>query len=597
MPRSQGQATAPTGPREPRSRQPGLAPYALALCLAALAILCRALLQALAPGPAYLVILLPAVVVAGVFLGTLPGAVVAAAGCIAVLIERPPFPGHGFSPARVDLLAFTAVCAAVLLATRTLRRSTDHAAMAEARLAEVFRQIPGAAAILKAPDGQLLLRSSQSDTILAQPAREVGRSDDLGSYGGVHPDGTPFAADDYPIVRALKTGEVVRGEQMRYRRPDGRLAYLEVHAGPVRAPEGHILAAVGMAFDISERVDAEERLRESEARHRKTAERLAAAIDAGTLGLWEFDLVTERVLLDATLAAMLGLPAAEAELDRAALGRLVHPADHARAGEVFAGAIATGETYADELRMLTAQDEERWVVTRGAVLPDAQKIVGVVRDVTHRRQREEALLAALQARDILMREADHRIKNSLQLVSSLLRLQLSRVDDADARHALEAALSRVTAVGDAHLALQRSPDLKSLDIDRMLDDLCGRVGLLNPAVTVRCSAQAGVLLDAELAIPLGLIASELLTNALRHAFPSGRSGEVTLSAVAGGGALDVVIADDGVGLPATNAGSGLGTTVVAALARQIGATVTRTSQPGSGTTIALRITLPAPCAQ
>jgi two-component sensor histidine kinase/PAS domain-containing protein len=581
--------------RPPASRQPRAVDYAFAVGLAVLAVLCRALLEAIAPSIAYLVVLLPAVVIAGIFLGTLPGAVTASAGAItigALFIKQPLIAGPAFNSTQIDILAFIPACAAVLWATHALRRSAASAARAEARLAEVFRQIPGAAAILEAPEGRLLLRSAQSDTVLIQPERELEHSSDLGAYGGVHPDGRPYAADDYPIVRALKKGEVVRGEHVRYRRSDGRMADLEVHAGPVRGTDGSIVAAVGMAFDIGERVEAERRLRESEAQYRATAERLSAAIDAGTLGLWELDLCTQRVLLGATLAAMLGLPAQAVELDRADMLQFAHPDDQVRASEVFAGALAAGKAYADEMRMLTAQNKERWFVTRGAVLPDAQKVVGVIRDVTQRREREEALRASLRLREILMREADHRIKNSLQLVTSLLRLQLSRVDDPDAQHALEAAMARVTAVSDAHLALQRSPDLKSIEIDLILGDLCRRVGLLNPSVTIRCEADIGLWLDAELAIPLGLIASELLTNALRHAFPPGKSGQVTLTAVSGGGNLDLTVADDGAALPATPTRPGLGTTVTTALARQTGATITTQSAQGSGTTVSLHIALP-----
>jgi PAS domain S-box-containing protein len=565
------------------------------LGIAAVAVLCRALLEALAPGIAYFVVLLPAVVIAGTFLGTWPAILSALAGMIAIstlflgpsLIAAPPL-----NATQIDSLAFIPAAAAVLWAAHALRRSAATAAAAEARLAEVFRQIPGAAAILAAPDGHLLLRSSRSDTVLGQPERAMGQSSDLGSYGGIHPDGRPFAADDYPIVRALKTGEVVNGESLRYRRSDGVLADLEVHAGPVRGAGGAIVAAVGMAFDVSDRVEAERRLQESETQFRATAERLSAAIDAGQLGLWELEIGTQRLTLDATLAAMLGLPAGPVEMDRTDFSRFVHPADQPRASEVFAGALAAGKDYADEIRMLTAQGEERWFVTRGVVLPDAQKVVGVTRDVTQRRRREEALQAALESREILMREADHRIKNSLQLVSSLLGLQMRRADDPDTQHALAAAMARVTAVADAHLALQRSPDLKSIEMDRILDDLCDRVGSLNPAVTVRCAAGTGLSLDAELAIPLGLIASELLTNALRHAFPPGAGGAVTLRAVVEGGTLHMTVADDGAGLPATPSRPGLGTTVITALTKQVGATRTTQSTPGSGTSVSLHLVLP-----
>jgi two-component sensor histidine kinase len=367
---------------------------------------------------------------------------------------------------------------------------------------------------------------------------------------------------------------------------------LEVHAGPVRDPDGAIVAAVGMAFDASERVEAERRLRDSESLHRTGAERLRAALDAGALGTWELDLAAHVVRMDATLAAMLGLPPAPTELSQAEMMRFFDPVDEPRASKVLADAVSTGRPYADDLRMLTAQQEHRWFVARGAVLLDMRKVLGVISDITERREREDALQAALTARDVTMREADHRIKNSLQLVVALLQLQLGRVADADARAALAAAMARVHAVADAHLALQQSPDMRKFEIIRMLEDLCARMGALNPMAPVRFAARGRLWLDASLAIPLGLIASELLTNALRHAYPPGTPGEVALTVDAVDGMLDVRVVDGGVGLPQAPSRQGLGGTVVQTLTRQIGATLTTESEPGRGVRITIRMRLP-----
>jgi two-component sensor histidine kinase/PAS domain-containing protein len=574
------------------SRRPGSGDYLLALLLAGASVLGRAALERLAPGVAHFDLLLPAVVLAGLFCGTGPAIVAATAGgaAIAVLfLGRPLLAWPPFNATQIDILVFLPASATVLWATSALRRFAADAAATEARLSEVFRQIPGAAAILEAPHGRLLLRSTQSNAVLGQQERLIASATELAAYGGIRPDGSPLAPDEYPIVRALKTGEVISGEPLPYRHPSGRLVDLEVHAGPVRGADGAIVASVGMAFDVSERVRAERRLAESEAQHRAAAERLRAALDAGALGLWEFDLTTRRVRLDATLAKMLDLPPEPVELPPSVMPRFFDPADEPRARKVLADAIAAGGVYADEMRMVTARQQTRWFVARGAVLLDIGKVLGVISDITLRREREDALQEALNARDVTMREADHRIKNSLQLVVSLLYLQLGRVADADARVALSAAMARVNAIADAHLALQQSPDLRNVEISRMLEDLCGRMGSLNPAVTVQFKADAPSWLDATQAIPLGLIASELLTNALRHAYPPGAPGDVTLTVETDGGMLDMTIADGGVGLPATPARRGLGTTVIDTLARQIGAAVASRSEPGQGTTVIVRL--------
>jgi len=571
-----------------------LSNYALAIGLAGIAILFRAVLEAIAPGIAYFVVLLPAVVFAGAFLGTGPAIATAGLGFFAISIlflRAALFMWPPFNPVQLDAVIFLPACMAVIWATYALRTSVLAAQLAEARLTEVFRQIPGAAAVLEAPGGRLLMRSIQSDAVLGHASKRMEHSDDLVNYGGVHSGGQPYEADDYPIVRALKNGEVIRAELIKYRRPDGSLIDLEVHAGPVRGADGRILASVGMAFDVSERMDAERRLQESETLYRALAVRLRAAVDACALGIWEVDLSTGRIHLDASFAAMLGMPPEPIEMTRADFREFIDPADKQRVVQAFAGAAAQGSIYADEYRMRTCQGDVRWIVSRGAVLADVQKVVGIAGDITERRVREDTLKDALQARDILMHEADHRIKNSLQLVISMLRLQLTGVSDVHLKQIIGETIARVDAVANAHLALQTSPDLRSIELDQMMKDLSGSIGLLNSSLAVRCDSKTGLWLDTDRAIPLGLLISELLTNALKHAFPAGEKGEVCVETRSDTNILEIVISDSGVGLPAKPSRTGLGTKVIATLAKQIGANIAVESQPGCGTQITIHLKL------
>jgi PAS domain S-box-containing protein len=569
--------------------------YGFALAAAALAVCCRAAIEPIAPGIGIYVWLLPAVVISSVLWGSRPAVIAAAAGGVVastLFLRTPLFSLPLFNAAQIDAILYLPACAAVIWAAHALRQAAATASFAEARLAEVFRQVPGAAAILEAPHGRLLLRSTQSDMVLGHAQRNVASVDDMTKYGGLHPDGRPFTADEYPIARALRTGETVDSEHIRYRRPDGALVDLEVHAGPVRGPDGEIVAAVGMAFDITERIAAERRLRNSEATSRAMAERLRAAIDAGGLGLWEIDLLAQTMQLDAAMAAMLGLPPVPVTLHDPETWEFIHPEDRDRVRATMQEAVTAGGTYAEECRMRTVQGRIRWVISRGTVLTDVQKIVGVISDITERREREDRLVATLEARDVLMHEADHRIKNSLQLVTSLLRLQSSKAADSVTKHALGEAIARVDAIANAHLSLEQSPDLRTIEIDQMLENLCHRLGALNPAVAITCHAAAGVGLDAAQGVPLGLIASEVLTNALRHAFPAGSGGTVTVTVRQADAGLELRISDNGAGLPATAKRQGLGSTVMSALARQIGAAIDTVSAPGQGVAVTVRLPLP-----
>jgi PAS domain S-box-containing protein len=567
----------------------------LAVGLVGAAVACRASLQHVAPQVGPYVLVFPAMVGAGLLWGTVPAALAAIVGGIATCvigIVPHPFAPPMLSADNVGALLYVAASTATVWATDKLRRYAAKAEQAELRLAEVFRQFPGAASVLEGPSGRLLVNSDHSERILGHGAKFAsGQVIAMAQYGGLHEDGRPYAADEYPIVRAYQRGEVTNAESLRYLRPDGRVVDLEVYAGPVRGADGRIVAAIGTALDVTDRVQAERRLRASELAYRATAERLRAAIDAGGLGVWEIDIATERMTLDATMAAMLGMPPNPVEISRAQMREMVHADDRQVVHDNMTTAIAAGGIYAEECRLLTAQGGVRWVVSHGTVLPDIQKVVGVIGDITERRERETALRDALAARDVLMHEADHRIKNSLQLVTSLLGLQMAKAPDLATRNALSEAIARVHAIAGAHRALETSPDLKSIGIDGLLAELCVRLGVLNPTITLSCHAATGLSLDAEQAIPLALIASEALTNALRHAFPAGEAGEVSLTLRLDATALDMIVADSGRGLPTANTRVGLGSSVIAALARQIGASVSTTSRPGEGVSVTVRLAL------
>lgn len=210
-----------------------------------------------------------------------------------------------------------------------------------------------------------------------------------------------------------------------------------------------------------------------------------------------------------------------------------------------------------------------------------------------RDRREAELRQEVRQREIVVREADHRIKNSLQLVASLLTLQRSRLELPEAVAALDQAIARVFAIAESHRALHQSTDLRTVVLGRVLADICEHLGQLSATVAIGCSCEAGIELDAERAIPLGLIVSELLTNAFRHAYPDGKRGMVRVRAGLDGETIEIAVSDDGVGMAENAGGSSgsLGTTIVNALVRQIGADFTLHSVPGEGTQATLRLPL------
>ncbi len=183
----------------------------------------------------------------------------------------------------------------------------------------------------------------------------------------------------------------------------------------------------------------------------------------------------------------------------------------------------------------------------------------------------EERTAALAQRDLLLREVYHRVKNNLQVVDGLLLLQSRKLADPEAVAALEGLRKRVYAIGLVHHQLMGSADLKTFDVGVFLRDLLAHLQQGAPdTIALRIDA-APLAADLDFAVPLGLLVTELTTNALKHAFPGGE-GEVRVTLEAPEGE-DVVlrIADNGVGFsdPTGAPTPSLGLTIVKGLVRQL----------------------------
>ncbi|HEV7830445.1 MAG TPA: histidine kinase N-terminal domain-containing protein [Pseudonocardiaceae bacterium] len=170
----------------------------------------------------------------------------------------------------------------------------------------------------------------------------------------------------------------------------------------------------------------------------------------------------------------------------------------------------------------------------------------LVRDVTELRSRDRALLS----KDATIREIHHRVKNNLQTVAALLRLQSRRTANVEARQALQESVRRVASIAMVHETLSISLD-ERVNLDEVVDKVLAMVAEVSgeeSRIVVRREGAFGVL-AAELATPLVMVLTELVQNAVEHAFDADRGGEVVLRAERSAGSLEVTVSDDGRGLP------------------------------------------------
>jgi two-component sensor histidine kinase len=200
--------------------------------------------------------------------------------------------------------------------------------------------------------------------------------------------------------------------------------------------------------------------------------------------------------------------------------------------------------------------------------------------------RVRELEAEVAQKTALFREIDHRVKNNLQLISSLMLLQSRRITDDTARQALRSMLERVTAVATVHRRLFQGDDPQRFDVADFVGELTGDLAMSagRDDITITTDLEH-VAIAASAAAPFALIVNELVGNALKHAFP-GRPGAVAVRVAADADECILTVADNGLGMD--GASGGFGATIVQLLCRQLHA-VQETQTGAAGTRITLRL--------
>src|SRR6516164_797662 len=209
-----------------------------------------------------------------------------------------------------------------------------------------------------------------------------------------------------------------------------------------------------------------------------------------------------------------------------------------------------------------------------AFLQGAANILGMA---IERQRRERQLKTALDRQQVLLKEITHRVKNSLQIVSSMLNLQAGTADDEVIRAHLTEASGRVSAIGRAYERLSYDADLENINLGPYLQEVCADAISGPSHCKLDFDAVQGIQLDPDRAISLALIVNELVTNAVKHALSDRSDGHiwVRLARRDENTAL-ISVRDNGVGLPAgfdLGKSRGLGMRIVAGLSKQLGAAI------------------------
>lgn len=230
-------------------------------------------------------------------------------------------------------------------------------------------------------------------------------------------------------------------------------------------------------------------------------------------------------------------------------------------------------------------------VSRASVTGAPHDLVAV-RDLTERLRAEDALRCSLAEKVTLVQEVHHRVKNNLQMLSSLASLQADSLDDPQARSALDDTVYRIQSMALVHPQLYARDDLARVDFDAYARELCGSLrASLAPDATLTVDAER-VTLPVDRAVPAGLILNELVTNAFKYGRSADGHPRVHVEVHAAGAGFVFAVHDEGPGLPTDVARPGsMGATLIAALSRRLRAR--RSQVPSAGSGNSLRIEVPS----
>ena len=392
-----------------------------------------------------------------------------------------------------------------------------------------------------------------------------------------HADGRPYSQRDCPIYAVLQDGEVHFVDDEVFWRKDGSSFPVEYTSTPVRDEVGRLTGAVVIFRDITAHKRATAELRMQWNALRAAANTIVITDPAGKI-IWANPAFTE--LTGYEVAAVLGQTMEFLKSGQHPPAFFQHLWETVQAGQVWSGELVNkrqdGSLYNEEMTITPIRSETRAIT----------HFIAIKQDITRRREAEEKIQDSLHEKEALLKEVHHRVKNNLQIVTSLLSLQVRQATNPLVANALSDTQARIRSMALLHESLYQSGNLAEIDFAVYVKNLCAHLTSSYGATDGRIQVEtqvAAVALNLEMAIPCGLLITELVSNALKHAFPDGRTGKIIVSLQpTAGDRLLLRVADTGIGFSTAPAPlNSLGLQLMHKLAGQLGGVLEHEAGPGA----------------
>jgi PAS domain S-box-containing protein len=393
------------------------------------------------------------------------------------------------------------------------------------------------------------------DSVLAEPMRRalLGQS---GTVVGLDYRGATVLAA-YEPVDVLDMGIVAKIDLEEVQAPFWKAGLL--------AAGFSLLVVVGSAAllvrvsnpMLTELQNRSRRLEEVVSALGESEERFRATFELAGVGIAHVSLDGRFVRLNRRLCDITGYTSEE--LKKLTFQEITYPEDLAAdleyVRQILAGEI---DRYSMEKRYIHKDSSVIWVNLTVSLVPHElrgeEHFIAVVEDISTRKMAESNVKKSLGEKEVLLREIHHRVKNNMQVISSLLSLQAANIEDERLHTLFQESQSRVRAMALIHEILYDSEDLSSIDLSTYVSRLTASLTRMYgaDASQVRLNVESeDITLRIDDMVPCGLAISELISNSLKYAFPDGREGEIDLRVTSTPeGGVKLVVRDDGVGLPA-----------------------------------------------
>jgi PAS domain S-box-containing protein len=394
--------------------------------------------------------------------------------------------------------------------------------------------------------------------------------------------------EEYKQVQDILHKEGLCSHEIVNKRKDGSLFISFLSASTLKDEEGKVFGAMGVSRDITAAKKAEEELKLSEERHR-------AVYDQAYIGIARIGRVGRFLLVNQRLCDMFGY--ASEELYKKAFFELTHPSEVGESLKKW-DALLSGEikNFTSEQIYLHKNGSQIYANLTVSLVRDTtgspNYYVAVFEDITVRKQQEKELQESLKEKEVLLKEVHHRVKNNMQVISSILNLQSSYIKDEAAIEMLKESQDRIKSMAFIHESLYQGKNLSHVKFSEYVRNLVSNLfhtyGINKSGLKLKFDLDE-VFLNLDTSIPCGLILNELISNALKYAFKDRETGtlSVTLKKLEGG-KLKLEIADDGKGFPKEinwKDTESLGLQLVVTLAGQIRGDIQMETKKGTTFTI------------